>query len=128
MQERDPLWGKPQADPENSCPRSPTTNVGSTTKHTNNELASKTKKQSHCDTYATRHVQRLLDKLQTKLLGRASDTVPSGNRTSASNSNKNYHFVSNPKIKRNLVVQCSGLATATSSQAQSRKNILDGFS
>ncbi len=36
--------------------------------------------------------------------------------------------VLNPKIKRMLIVQCSGLATATSSQVQSAKNILDGFS
>ncbi len=37
-------------------------------------------------------------------------------------------LVLNPKVKRMLVVRCSGLATATSSQVQSTKNILDGFS
>ncbi len=37
-------------------------------------------------------------------------------------------LVLNPKIKRMLVVWCSGLATATSSQVQSAKNISDGFS
>ncbi len=37
-------------------------------------------------------------------------------------------LVLNPKIKRMLVVWCSGLATATLSQVQSAKNILDGFS
>jgi hypothetical protein len=42
--------------------------------------------------------------------------------------NKKYHFVSTPKIKRILVVWCSGPATATSSQVQSAKIILDGFS
>ncbi len=31
-----PLNGKPQADWANSCPRSPTTNMGSTTKHAKN--------------------------------------------------------------------------------------------
>jgi hypothetical protein len=43
-QEGDSLCGKPQADWANSCPRSPGTKVGLTTKHTKNELASKTKK------------------------------------------------------------------------------------
>jgi hypothetical protein len=86
------------------------------------------KEQCPCDTYNTHHVQQLLDKLQIELFGRASDTVPSDNITSASNNNKNYSFVSNPKIKRMLVVWCSGLATATSNQIQSAKNILDGFS
>ncbi len=59
------------------------------------ELTSKTKKeQSRCDTYATRHAWRLLDKPQIEPLGRASDTVPRDNRTSTSNNNKNYNFVS----------------------------------
>ncbi len=65
--------------------------------------------------YATCHVQQSLDEPQIELLGRASDTVSGDNRKSASNDNKNYHFVSNPKIEWMLVVQCSGLATATSS-------------
>ncbi len=43
-------------------------------------------------------------KPQTKLLGRASDTIPSDNRTSASNDNKNYHFFRNLKIKRMLII------------------------
>jgi hypothetical protein len=75
----------------------------------------KNKKQSHRDTYTTCQAQQLLDKLQIELPGRASDAVPSDDRTSASNDNTNYHFVSNPKIKRMLIVQCSGVATATSS-------------
>jgi hypothetical protein len=105
-QEGDTLRRKPQADRANSCPRSPATNVGSTTKHTKKELANKTRKKSHRDTNAMRHAQLLLDKPQTELLGRASDTVPSDDITSASNdnNNKNYHFVSNPKMKRMLVV------------------------
>jgi hypothetical protein len=37
-------------------------------------------------------------------------------------------LVLNPKIKRMLVVRCSGLVTATSRQVQSAKNILNGFS
>jgi hypothetical protein len=58
------------------------------------ELASKTKKRSHRDTYAMCHARRLLDKTRPKLPGRATDTVPSDNRTCASDNNKNYHFVS----------------------------------
>ncbi len=59
------------------------------------ELASKTKKTwSHHDTYTTGHARPSLDKPQIELLGRASDTVPSDNRTSASNNIKNYHFFS----------------------------------
>jgi hypothetical protein len=85
-------------------------------------------KQSRCDTYTMHHVRWLLDKPQTNLPGRASDTVPSDDNTSTSNDNKNYHFVSYPKIKRMLIAWCSGLATATSSWVQSAKNILDGFS
>jgi hypothetical protein len=45
MQEGDTLRGKPQADRENSCPRSPTTNVGSTTEHTKKNLQAKQKKE-----------------------------------------------------------------------------------
>ncbi len=86
------------------------------------------KKQSHRDTNAMCHARWLLDKPRIESLGRASDTIPSDNRTSTSNDNKNYHFVSNPKMKRMLDVRCSGLATATSSQVQSAKNISDGFS
>jgi hypothetical protein len=37
--------------------------------------------------------------------GRASDTIFSDERTSASNDNKQYHFVSTPKIKRMLVLE-----------------------
>ncbi len=48
--------------------------------------------------------QRLLDKQQIELLGRASDTVFSDKRTSASHNHKKYHFVSTSKIKRMLVV------------------------
>ncbi len=92
-QEGDTLRGKTQADWENSCPRSPVMNVGSTTKHTKKNLQAKHKKQSHCDTYATHHAQRLLDKPRIVLPGRASDTVSSGDRTSASDDNKNYNFV-----------------------------------
>jgi hypothetical protein len=85
MQEGDTLHGKPQADWENSSPRSPTTNVGSTTKHTTKNLQAKHKKPSRRDTNAMRHAQQsLLDKPQIELLGRASDTIPSDNRTSTS--------------------------------------------
>ncbi len=92
MQCGDTLRGKPQADWVNSCPKSLATNMGSTTKHTKKELASNKKRQSHCDMYAMHHVHRSLDKPQIELLGRASDTIPSGYRTSASDNNKNYHF------------------------------------
>jgi hypothetical protein len=62
------------------------------------------KKLSLHDTYVMRHAQQLLDKPQIKLLGRASDTTPSDDRTSTCGNNKNYHFVcSNPKIKRMLM-------------------------
>ncbi len=84
-QEGDTLCGKPQADWANSCPRSPAMNVGSTANHTKKELTSKTKK------------PKLLDKPLTGLLGRASDAVPSDDRTSARDNNKNNHFVSNQK-------------------------------
>ncbi len=89
------------------------------------ELASRTKKnkkQRCCDTYVTPHAQRLLGKPQIEWPDRASDTFPSDERTSARDNNKNYQLVSNPKIKRVLVVQCYGLATATSSQVKKSKN------
>ncbi len=94
MQEGGTPRGKHQAEWANSCPRShPRTNVGSTTKHTKIDSQAKQKKQSHCGTYAMRCAGRLLDKPQIRSPGRASDTIPSGNRTSASNDNKNYHVV-----------------------------------
>jgi hypothetical protein len=68
--------------------------VESTKKYTKKNSQAKQKKQSRRDTDTTRQVRRLLDKPQIELLGRASDTVTSDNRTSASNDNKNYHFVS----------------------------------
>jgi hypothetical protein len=46
------------------------------------------KKTSHCDTYAMCHARRLLDKPQIESPDRASDTVPSDKRTSASNDTK----------------------------------------
>jgi hypothetical protein len=91
-------------------------------------LQAKQKNWSHHDMYAMPHARRLLDKPQIKSPDRASDTVPSDERTSASNNNKNYHSDSNPKIKRILIVWCSGLAIATSSWVQSTRNNLDGFS
>ena len=75
-QEGDTLRGKPQADWENSCPRSPATNMGSTTKQqkiTCKQNKKKNIQQSHHDMYATHHARRLLD-------GRASDTVPGDKR------------------------------------------------
>ncbi len=72
-------------------------------------------------------MQQSLDKQQIKSPGRASDTVFNDERTSASNNNKEYHFVGTPKIKRMLVVQCSGPTTTTSRWVQSAKIILDGF-
>ncbi len=92
MQEGDNLRGKPQADRANSCPRSPMMNMGSTTIHTRKELTSK-KKCLHF-TYTTRHARQSLDNPQTESLGRASDTIPSDDRTSTSNDIKNYHCVS----------------------------------
>jgi hypothetical protein len=77
-----------------------------------------------------RHMSRalqLLDKQRIELPGRAGDTVFNDERTSASNNNKKYHFVSTPKIKRMLVVWCSGPATAISSRVGSAKIISDGL-
>jgi hypothetical protein len=71
--------------------------------------------------------QQLLDKQQIKSPGRAGDTIFSDERTNASKDNKKYHFVGIPKIKRMLVVCCSGPDTATSSRVQSAKIILYGF-
>ncbi len=93
-QEGDTLWKKPQADWANSCPRSPATNVGSTINIQKRTCKQNKKTQSHRDTYAMHHAQQLPDKPWTELLGRASDTVPSDSRTSASDNNKKYHFVS----------------------------------
>jgi hypothetical protein len=121
MQKGDTPRGKPQADWANSCLRLPVTNAGSTTKHTPTT-------KSHHDTYATCHAWRSLDRPLIKSPDRASDTVPSDDRTSESDVNKNYHFVSNPKIKRMFVVWCSSLATATLSLVQSANYILYGFS
>jgi hypothetical protein len=42
-------------------------------------------------------MQQSLDKQQIKLPGRAGDTVFSDKRTSTTNNNKKYHFVSTPK-------------------------------
>ncbi len=70
------------------------------------------KKQSCRDTYAMCHARQLLEKPRIESPDRASDIVPSDERTSMSDDNNNYHFVSNPKIKRMFIVWCSGLATA----------------
>ncbi len=40
----------------------------------------------------TSRAHQLLDKQQTKLPGRASETIPSNKKTSASNNNKKYHL------------------------------------
>ncbi len=129
-QEGDTLHGKPQADRANSCPRSPTMNAGSITKQQKRTWKQNKKNTRHSryGTYAMHHTRRSLDKPRTELPGRASDTVPSDDRTSASDNNKTYHFVGNPKITRMLIVWCSGLAIAPSSRVQSAKNISDGFS
>ncbi len=60
----------------------------------NSQLATKNKAVMS-RTHAS-HAQWLLDKQQIELPGRASDNVPSDNRTIASNDNKKYHFGRNP--------------------------------
>ncbi len=102
------------------------------TKHTNNnnnlQTATKqTKTQPPWHVHYVSRTRQPLDKQWIKLPGRASDTIFSAKRTSASNNNKKY-FVSTPKIKRMLVVWCSGPATSTSSWVQSAKIFLNGFS
>jgi hypothetical protein len=49
-------------------------------------------------------MQQMLDKQWIESPGRAGNTIFNDKRTSASDNNKKYHFVSTPKIKRMLVV------------------------
>ncbi len=129
-QEGDTLRKEPQADWANSCPRSPATNVGSTKKHTKKELGSKTKKNkaivtqtprlTHEDHWTSCNPSCLAEPLTPSLVTTEQARVGTTKTT--------IFLCSDPKIKRMLVVWCSGLATATSSWVQSAKNISDGFS
>jgi hypothetical protein len=129
MQDRDTQRGKLQADWANSSPRSPATNVGSTTKHTKKNLQAKQKNKAvvirtpciTCDDcWMSRKPSCLAEPVTPSLV--------TTEQARATTTKTTILIVLNPKIKRMLVVQCSGLATATSSRVQSMTNILDGFS
>ncbi len=84
---RHPKW-ETYTDWANSCPRSPTMNMGSTTKHTKKNLQAEQKKKPSWHLCHASRGQQLQDKQQIELPGRASETVPSDDRTIASNNNR----------------------------------------
>jgi hypothetical protein len=83
MQEGDTLWGKPQEDWANSCPRSPAMNVGSTTKQ-QKRTCRQNKKRTNNEAIVTLTPcimrNNCLISRQIKSPDRASDTVPSDDR------------------------------------------------
>jgi hypothetical protein len=76
----------------------------------------KWEKQSRCNMYATRHVcnNHWTSSKSSRLAEPMTPSLVTKDKRKQ-RQQKNYHFCSNPKINRMLVVQCSGLATATSS-------------
>ncbi len=121
MQAGGPLNGKPQKDWANSCPRSPVTNMGSTTKHVKKNFQAE-QKTKPCDTYAMRQARKdCWTNSKDNLPGSASDTIPSDNKTSASiDSNNQYHFWY--LNKRMLVVQFSSPGHSNFKSSLKRKN------